>query len=201
MAGEIPQQDADTAVLQMLKRGQGCGPCAVSLWGMMGDTLPITIVMHAADSMMKLPHPPFDVHELAYTQALARTYLTLAHHDTAGAIRQFAALPDSLCHACGWGFITQARLLSSQGRNAEAAAILDETTVLNSPIGVMVELERGRIAEKLGDKARARDAYSFVADMWQNGDAYFKQISDQARAGLKRLSEDNAATKLPLKKP
>ena len=131
-------------------------------------------------------------------------YWTAMHsplRDTSGPIQGFAALPDSILRACGWGFITQAALLSSQGRNAEAAAILDETGVLNSPIGIYAELERGRIAEKLGDKARARDAYSYVSDMWQNGDAYFKHISDEAGAGLKRLSDENGATRIPLKKP
>ncbi len=201
MAGEMPVAEADSFVLIALKKGETCAPCAISLWAMMGDTMPIKVVLRAADSLMKLPHPPFDVHELGYVAELGRTYMTLAHHDTAGAIRQFAALPDSTCHACGWGFITQAMLLSSQGRDADAAAILDETGVFDAPLGVYVEFERGRIAEKLGDKPRARDAYSFVGDMWQNGDPYFKQFSDQARAGLKRVGEDNVATKIPLKKP
>ncbi|HMI57124.1 MAG TPA: hypothetical protein VK511_03700, partial [Gemmatimonadaceae bacterium] len=111
------------------------------------------------------------------------------------------ALPDSLCHACGWSWITQAQLLASQGKNAEAAAVLDETGVLNSPLGTLAEFERARVAEKLGDKVRARDGYAFVAGMWANGDPFFKQYAERARAGLKRLSEDNAGTAIPIKKP
>ncbi|MEP7087499.1 MAG: serine/threonine-protein kinase, partial [Gemmatimonadota bacterium] len=201
IAGEIPAAEADSAVLAALRQGKYCASCAISFWGMRDDTLPIKLVMQVADSMAKSPHPGFESSEFTYVMALARTYMTLARRDTAGAIRQFAALPDSLCHSCGWGWITQAMLLSSQGRDAEAAAILDETSVLNAPLGVLAEFHRGRVAEKLGDKPRARDAYAFVGDMWQNGDPYFKQISDQARAGLKRLSDENAATKIPLKKP
>jgi len=65
----------------------------------------------------------------------------------------------------------------------------------------LAELERARVAEKLGDKARARDGYAYVADMWRNGDASFRQYSDEARAGLKRLSGENAGTPIPMKKP
>jgi len=53
------------------------------------------------------------------------------------------------------------------------------------------ELERGRLAEKLGDRERAVDAYAFVADMWQNTD--YKQLRDavkEANDALKRLDSD-----------
>jgi hypothetical protein len=109
-------------------------------------------------------------------------------------------LPDSLCHECGWSWLTRAQLLASEGRYAEAAALLDQTGVLNTPMGTLTELERARVAEKLGDKARARDGYSFVADMWQHGDPFFQQHASEARAGLKRLSGENSAVVIPVNK-
>jgi hypothetical protein len=173
----------------------------ISMWGMLGDTVMLHHLVHLGDSIAKLPHPPLDVRLVEYSLGVARAYITLARHDTAGTLTQFAALPDSVCHACGWSWLTQAELLSSQGRNAEAAAVLDETGILNSPLGTIAEFDRARVAERLGDKVRARDGYAFVAAMWRNGDPFFKRYADEARAGLKRLSEDKAGMTIPLNKP
>jgi len=201
LAGIVSAQQADSTIMKDIARGRTCAPCAVSIWGITGDTAMIRLLMHMGDSVAKLPHPPVDVGLINYTLALSRAYLTLAHHDTVGALREWAALPDSVCHSCGWGWLTRAQLLASQGRNADAAAVLDEVGVLDSPVGTVAEFERGRVAERLGDKARARDAYAFVAGMWQNGDPYFRQYADDARAGLKRLSGEHAGTTIPLTRP
>jgi hypothetical protein len=201
LAGETPIVPADSFLIKEITAGRYCGPCAMSLSGMLGDTAMIQRLTRLGDSVAKLPHPPVDVHQIEYTLAVGRAYLTLAHHDTAGALQAFAALPDSACHGCGWSWLTQAELLSAQGRDAEAAAILDEVGVFNTPLGTLAEFQRARVAEKLGDKPRARDGYAFVAGMWQNGDPFFRGIADDARAGLKRLSGENAATKIPLEKP
>jgi hypothetical protein len=200
VAGETPIAAADSALRKGLAKGEGCGPCIVSFWGMMGDTASILYVTHLGDSVVKLPHPPADPALIEHTLAVAHAYLTLARHDSAAALREFNAIPDSLCHACGWSFITQAQLLSALGRNAEAAAVLDELGVFNSPVGTLAEFERARVAEKLGDKPRARDGYAFVAGMWEHGDPFFKRYADEASAGLKRLSEENGATQIPLSK-
>lgn len=77
----------------------------------------------------------------------------------------------------------------------------DETGVLNTTLGTLAELERGRIAERLGDKPRARDAYSFVADIWQRGDPAFQVYVSEARAGLKRLNEESNGTAIPVRPP
>jgi serine/threonine-protein kinase len=201
LAGEVPLPAADSALLNYVMNGEGCGPCVISLWGMMGDTAMIHLVTHLGDSIAKLTHPPMEVPLIQYALAVGHAYLSLARHDSAGALREFTALPDSVCHACGWSWITQAQLLASQGKYAAAAAVLDETGVLNVPLGTLAEFERARVAEKLGDKARARDGYAFVAGMWHNGDPFFKRYADEARVGLKRLSEDKAGMAIPLKKP
>jgi hypothetical protein len=67
-------------------------------------------------------------------------------------------------------------------------------------MGTLTEFERARVAEKLGDKARARDGYAFVAEMWQHGDAFFQRYASEARAGLKRLSGENSAVPIPVNK-
>jgi TolB-like protein len=200
VAGETPAPAADSALMKGMSKGEGCGPCVVSFWGMLGDTASIQYLTHLGDSVARLPHPPVDIRFIRHTLAVGHAYLTLARHDTAGALREFTAIPDSLCHSCGWSFITQARLLSASGKNAEGAALLDEVGVFNSPVGTLAEFERARIAEKLGDKVRARDGYAFVAGMWQHGDPFFKRYADESNAGLKRLSDENSATQIPLNK-
>jgi hypothetical protein len=197
----IPPRTADSLILKSALDRKTCVPCAVSVWGMIGDTTPIHQVMHLADSIRKVIPPPVPAQTIDYVQQLSRAYLTLARHDTVRAIEEFKLIPDSACHACGREWLTYPELLYSQGRNAEAAASLDEIGVLNNPFGVLVELQRGRVAERLGDKARARDAYAFVAGMWQNGDSVFKAYSEEARAGLKRLSGENSGVTIPVKKP
>ena len=201
LAGETPIAAADSALMKSLAAGQGCGPCVISIWGMMGDTLSIQRITHLGDSLVKLPRPPVEAPLIRHALAVGHAYTTLARRDSVGALRELAAIPDSSCHSCGWQFITQAQLLSALGRNAEAAAVLDETGVFNGPIGTLAEFERARVAEKLGDKARARDGYAFVAGMWQRGDPFFKRYADEASAALKRLSDDRAGIAIPIRKP
>jgi eukaryotic-like serine/threonine-protein kinase len=201
IAGDAPATATDSFLFKEISSGRTCGACAVSVWGMVGDTLMVQKIIHLGDSLIKLPHLPADPGAIQYTVALARAYLTLDRRDTAGAIREFTALPDSLCHECGWSWLTRAQLLESQGRDAEAAALLDQTGVLNSPLGTLTEFERARIAEKLGDKMRARDGYAFVAGMWERGDPFFLHYATEARAGLKRLSGENSGTVIPVRKP
>ncbi|HEY2897720.1 MAG TPA: serine/threonine-protein kinase [Gemmatimonadaceae bacterium] len=199
MAGDAPAA-TDSILVKAISSGQACGDCAVSVWGMIGDTVMVQKILHLADSVGKSPKPPVGPGVLQYTVALAHAYLALNRRDSVGAIREFASLPDSLCHECGWSWLTRAELLESQGRVAEAAAILDHTSVLNTTLGTLTEFARARLAEKLGDKARARDGYAFVAGMWQRGDPFFLQYANEARAGLKRLSGENSGVAIPVTK-
>ena len=201
MMGAAPIAMADSVLSRDMLANRTCAPCVASLWGAVGDTLRLQHMIHMADSVTKSPHPPPGVEAAPFLVALANAYITLARHDTTRALDAFASLPDSLCHACGFGWLTQAQLLTARGRYAEAAALLDETGVFNDPLGTLVELERGRVAEKLGDGVRARDAYAFVADIWQHGDPAFQGYASEARAGLKRLSEEPNGTTIRLRKP
>ncbi|MDQ2931960.1 MAG: hypothetical protein M3Y05_14250, partial [Gemmatimonadota bacterium] len=89
------------------------------------------------------------------------------------------------------------------GKYAEAAEVLDERGALrrDDVIGTLTEFERGRVAEKLDDKPRAREAYEYVADMWQHGDPAFQRYVADSRAGLRRLNGENGATLIPLDHP
>jgi len=129
-----------------------------------------------------------DAQRATYSAAVANAYLALARGDTAESLRRFEALPDSLCELCSTPRLIRARLLAAKGRLREAAAILaDRPTLLPSAIDVLWALERGRVAERLGDTATARRSYAVVVGAWQDADADLAPVTDEARAGLKRL--------------
>ena len=124
-----------------------------------------------------------------YVLAALRAYAALAKNDTAAATKLFDAIPDSI-FALPMDQLIRARLVSRTDPK-RALAILERHTNLTGLVFPVRELERGRLAEKLGDRERAVDAYSFVAEMWQNADA--KPLRDgvkEANDALKRLDSD-----------
>jgi hypothetical protein len=54
----------------------------------------------------------------------------------------------------------------------------------------MGALERGRIAERLGEQPKARDSYQFVVDVWRHADAELGPYVREARSGLERLATE-----------
>jgi hypothetical protein len=58
------------------------------------------------------------------------------------------------------------------------------------PSDVLWYLERGRVAERFGDRFRAREAYHFVAAAWRHPDPELEPYGAEAREGLKRLSAE-----------
>ena len=54
---------------------------------------------------------------------------------------------------------------------------------------VLATLERGRIAERLGQRDKAIQSYRFVADVWRNADPELQPYVGEARDGLKRVGE------------
>jgi len=124
-----------------------------------------------------------------YSAAVAGAYLALARGDTAESLRRFSALPDSLCELCAVPRLIQARLLAATGRPRDAAAILaDRPTLLPSAVDVLWALERGKVAERLGDAATARRSYTVVVSAWRDADTDLAPVVDDARNGLKRLA-------------
>ena len=124
-----------------------------------------------------------------YVLAAMRAYAALAKGDTAAATRLFDAIPDSVIALPIDQFI-RARLVARTDPR-RALDILERHTAFTGIVFTARELERGRLAEKLGERERAVDAYAFVADMWRNADA--KPLRDavkEANDALKRLDSD-----------
>ena len=125
-----------------------------------------------------------------YGAASGRAYAALTRRDTAEAVRRFAELPDSVC-PCLYDRIVTARLLGARGRRSEAAKLLDRSAPLRfwDPFDGLWWLERGRLAEALGQRARAIEANRYVADLWRYADPELQPYVREASAGLGRLGE------------
>ena len=129
----------------------------------------------------------------ARVAAEAAAYLALLRGDSAAALRTLLSIPDTACFtSCSFMRITQATLLGRAGRDREALATLDRwlLSAVPTPLFVIGTLERGRIAERLGDRAIAIQAYQYVVDVWRHADPELNGYVAEARASLKRLAAE-----------
>jgi hypothetical protein len=127
-----------------------------------------------------------------YLRLAATAYLALARADSAGALRLFQTIPDTLCIAssCFYGKLIEAHLLASQGQARQAGALLDRWVWNSGALFGLGVLEQGRIAEGLGERQKARDSYQFVVDVWRHADSELEPYLREARAGLERLAAE-----------
>ncbi|MFL5494443.1 MAG: hypothetical protein ACJ8DC_08680, partial [Gemmatimonadales bacterium] len=160
-------------------------------WNAARDRASLALFARRADSAARYRSNPIDGAHLRGLADAARAYLVLAKGDSAGALRAFAALPDSLCLLtdCFFDKLTQMRLAAALGQDRSAAEIFDRWIFGRhlSPMGVLGTLERGRIAERLGQREKATQSYRFVADVWRNADPELRPYVVEAREGLKRV--------------
>ncbi len=69
--------------------------------------------------------------------------------------------------------------------------LLERVTSVGDLMYVARQLERGRIAEKLGDRERAVDAYAYVVAAWRNAEPeQLRTAVTEARTALGRLDAD-----------
>jgi len=131
-----------------------------------------------------------------YLHAAATAYLELARGDSAGALRLFQSIPDTLCivNICYYEKLIEARLLASQGRARQAGEVLDLWVWrAEGPLYVLGMLDRARIAESLGERQKAINSYQFVVDVWRHADPELEPYVREARAGLVRLAAEGDA--------
>jgi hypothetical protein len=174
-----------------LKDGGDCTPCFFNYWASRGDTASIVRAGREGDSALKTMRgiPPGFTH---YASQLTHAFLTLARADSAAALQEFEALPDTLCYGCGMIEIVQGQLLEAAHRDREALVIVSVSGSAMDYYAMMLTLERGRIAERLGEKEIAVDSYARVANRWQNGDPFLQPYVKEARAALARLGGEHA---------
>jgi hypothetical protein len=78
-------------------------------------------------------------------------------------------------------------------RNPEALPIQmveREPVDLTLPSEILWTLERGRVAERLGDREKAIRSYQYVAHIWRTADPELQPYATEAREGLARLTSE-----------
>jgi tetratricopeptide (TPR) repeat protein len=188
--GVIPADSARAYYTQLATKPQAGDAASFALlwWTLQGDTTSIRRQTPRLQAAMGRVPAPFR-RLLRYQLAANEAYLALARRDTTAALARFAALPDSLCPFCWLSSLTEAQLLTARGQFREAATLLNhEPSNGGDPRSVLWQLERGRVNERLGNRAEALSAYRRVATLWQKADPELKMYADEARAAMQRLA-------------
>jgi hypothetical protein len=181
LLGVIPPDSAALTFRRWLRDRDGWAAQALWWWAERGDTTSVRQFLTSQDSLRGPEGSrPY------YAQA-APAYL--ARRDTTRALEQFMALPDSLCLRCAYERLARVRLLSAKGRDREAAAQLEvPISQLPDAMQVVWALEGGRVNDRIGNRDRAIEAYSFVAQSWRHADPELQPVVAEARAALSRLT-------------
>jgi serine/threonine-protein kinase len=185
LVGGISPDSATLTFRRWLRGGDWWAAQTLWWWAERGDTTSVRHFLTTLDSAMVGRR---EVMRPYFAQA-APAYLALARRDTARALEQLMALPDSLCQVCAVERLARVRLLSAEGRDREAAARL-EAPISQFPevFEVVWALERGRVHDRLGNRDQAVEAYSFVAQSWRLADPELQPVVAEARAALSRLT-------------
>jgi eukaryotic-like serine/threonine-protein kinase len=158
-------------------------------WAARGDSATIRRIERTADSVARVTPNEVNRGIVRYAADAAPAYLALVRHDTAGAVRILESLPDSLCALCYLQRLTLGQLLAARQEDQKAAKLLDRWLVdVTVPSSVLWTLERGRVAERMGDREKAMQSYQFVANVWRHADPELQPYVAEAREGLGRMT-------------
>jgi len=188
--GRVPTDTAAAEFRRWLRTKSALTVLPLPWWSLQHDTTSILEVMRRCDSAVRT-RPPGQTWWAQHGARAARAYLALARHDSAEALAQLLALPDSLCSGCVADRLVKVQLLEARGRDREAAALLDRFPPplwLILPSAGFWALERGRVDERLGNRDSAVAAYRFVTDLWLHADPELQPYVTEARTALNRLS-------------
>jgi hypothetical protein len=204
LLGAIPESAAATTFGRALEPGKAwrIPPFNVQMreqrglpwWQARSDTLSLARFALRAEQEARTQKGAIGKLRGRYLHAAATAYLELARGDSAGALRLFQSIPDTLCivNICYYEKLIEARLLASQGRARQAGEVLDLWVWrAEGPLYVLGMLDRARIAESLGEREKATDSYQFVVDVWRHADPELEPYVREARAGLERLAAEN----------
>ena len=190
--GGIPPSHADSSLRAWLSDGPDAVYPALSWWAERRDTSALRMFQDAAARAVTRagagPDALASRRRASYQLDGAMAYRALARADTLEATRRFSMLSDTLCEKCYADRLTLARLLASQRRFQEAAVVLEERFYATiTPLEILFDLERGRVAASLRRPSEARASYERVISAWGNGERAAQRYVAQARAGLASL--------------
>jgi tetratricopeptide (TPR) repeat protein len=164
-------------------------------WLARRDTASLKRLAARATQEARQPNPPFAVLRARLLGATATAYAALARGDSVKALGDLEAIPDTLClggsTTCFHLNLTLARLLAARGDDRRAGALLDHwrwSPDGPSPWSVLSTLERGRVAERLGEREKAIESYRFVTEAWRRADPELQPYVSEAREGVARLA-------------
>jgi serine/threonine-protein kinase len=192
LVSSSPPEGAD-AVLRGMLGGDRLMPLSVTLplWAARGDSATIRRIERTADSAARAASNEVNRGIVRYASEAAPAYVALTRHDTTTAIRILEALPDSLCALCYIHRMTLGQLLAARQEDQKAAKLLDRWLVeMAMPSEVLWTLERGRVAERMGDREKAVRSYQFVANVWRHADPELQPYVAEAREGLGRMTSE-----------
>jgi tetratricopeptide (TPR) repeat protein len=193
LLGASQPDSADQAFHRWLAAGDVTrGTRALAWWGHRRDTLALRRMQRLGDSLARSSPAGLQRELATYAAPAAEAYLVLARGDTAGALRRFETLPDSLCGRCLLDVLTKVSLLAAKSEDAAVRAITDRWRAVQPTTTVgLLALAGARAAERLHDRNGAARRYQFVADLWRHADPELQPYVDEARAALRRLGEES----------
>ena len=176
----------------LLKAGSIWAPAGLGWWATRGDTTSLRRFQGLARSKLRSAAAgSWDAEYWTYQASSVQPYIALSRGDTTRALTLFADVPDSLCRFCYFDRLKWAQLLSARKQDREAASLLDEPLLdpnYAMPTVTAWALERGRVNERLGNREKALDSYSFVAAAWRKADPELQPLVQEAKEGVARLT-------------
>jgi serine/threonine-protein kinase len=187
--GLIPADSAKKVLMPMLAERNDAFMFPIPFLAMIRDTAALIRAAAGIETAMKRDTSVARQPIVNYVVSSLHAYVALARADTATAAKLFEALPDTVANIPFDSFV-RARLIGRSDPK-RAIALLERHNPTPDLLYTARELERGRLAEKIGDKERAVDAYSFVAAAWRDPDApQLRDAAKEARDALQRLDSD-----------
>ncbi len=187
--GLVPADSAAKVLAPWVQRHSDASFYALPALGAARDTATLKRLALGAVQFAKTDTSARTRAAVSYFTASARAYAALASGDTTTATRLFDALSDTLFSLPIDQFV-RARLVARTDPR-KALAMLSRLRQSVDLLEVARELERGRLAERLGEREQAVDAYAYVADAWSTTDAPpLRDAVKEATTALRRLDAD-----------
>ena len=193
LAGGISADSSQARISDWIARGIPHSFTTLPWLAERGDAGSINILMRRADSAARAG-AGLSRKAARYRAMSTRAYLSLAQRDTGEALKRFSLLSDTLCIACYTDRLYAARLAAATGKLNDADRLLNERlNTLITPAEILIALERGRVAAKLGKRDEAVRAFQLVADAWSVGDPEVQRFVAEAKREIGRLRGSSAS--------
>jgi tRNA A-37 threonylcarbamoyl transferase component Bud32/tetratricopeptide (TPR) repeat protein len=187
--GLVPADSAARVLGPWVQRHDDASFFALPALGAARDAAQLNTLALGAERFAKTDTSTRTRAGLAYFSASARAYAALARGDTSVATQLFDTLNDSTLALPIDQFI-RARLVGRTDPK-RALGMLNKMSENVDLLYVARELERARLAEKVGDGDSAVAAYAYVAAAWRNTDSpRLRDAVKESTSALARLDAD-----------